>query len=141
MEEEESRGTVVPQHRHKYMGDLSPVQESPEYKSEEMNYQELEKDLNLALSKLDSAISQLPSDLTEETQITHTVMTITSTQQQQQQQPAEEEDDSLFQGDIATHFLTLSYPIQILKPKLLSDSFQIVDTCNFVLFASLSTLQ
>lgn len=34
-----------------------------------------------------------------------------------------------------------SYPIQILKPKLLSDSFQIVDTCNFVLFASLSTLQ
>ena len=92
----------MPQHRHKYMGDLSPVQESPEYKSEEMNYQELEKDLNLALSKLDSAISQLPSDLMEETQITHTVMTITSTQQQQQQQPAEEEDDSLFQGDIAT---------------------------------------
>ena len=103
---------MVPQHRHKYMGDLSPVQESPEYKPEETNYQELEKDLNLALSKLHSEISQLPSDLTEETQITHTVTTITSAQQQQQKQPAEEEDDSLFQGDIDTHFLT--YRINLL---------------------------
>ncbi len=126
LEEEEASsqytgGAVLLQHRHKYMGDLSPVQESPEYKPpEEMNYQELEKDLNLALSKLKSEISQLPSDLTEETQITHTVTTITSTQKQRQPQPSEEEDDSLFQGDIATHifdtqsqFLTL---FKILKP-------------------------
>ena len=35
-------------------------------------------------------------------------------------------------------FLTL---FKVLKPKLLSDSFQIVDTCDFALFASLSTLQ
>ena len=83
-------------HHHKYVGGLSPVQESPEYKPEEINYQELEKDLNLALSKLNSEINELPSDLTEETQITHTV-TVTNTQQRP---PSEEEDDSLFQGNI-----------------------------------------
>ena len=111
MEEEELQytgGAVPLHHRHKYVGDLSPVQESPEYKPEEINYQELEKDLNLALSKLNTEISELPGDLTEETQITHTV-TVTSTQQQ----PSEEEDDSLFQGNIIAHldiqnqFLTL----------------------------------
>ena len=96
MEEEESQytgGAAPLHHRHKYVGDLSPVQESPEYKPEEVSYQELEKDLNLALSKLNSEISELPDDVTEETQITHTV-TVTSTKQQ----PSEEEDDSLFQG-------------------------------------------
>lgn len=98
-EEEEFSGGAVPlHHHHKYMGDLSPVQESPEYKPEEMNYQELEKDLNLALSKLNSEISELPSDLTEETQITHTVM-VTNTHQKQQK-----DDDSLFQGNITAHF-------------------------------------
>ena len=102
LEEEESSqytgGAMAPQHR-QYMGDLSPIQECQEYKPEEMNYQELEKDLNLALSKLHTEISQLPSDLTKETQITHTMTMITSTEQQQQQQPVEE-DDSLFLGDI-----------------------------------------
>ena len=103
-EEEESQyvgGAVPLHHRHKYVGDLSPVQESPEYKPEAINYQELEKDLNLALSRLNSEISQLPSDLTEETQITHTV-TVTSTQQQQEQQPSEKEDDSQFQGNYSS---------------------------------------
>jgi hypothetical protein len=135
LEEEEassqySGGAVTLQHRHKYMGDLSPVQESPEYKPpEEMNYQELEKDLNLALSKLNSEISQLPSDLTEETQITHTVTTTTNTQKKRRQQPSEEEDDSLFQGDTATHvfdtrsrFLTL---FKILKPNYSMIAFKL----------------
>ena len=92
-------------HRHKYVAvsDLSPVQESPEYKPEEINYQELEKDLNLALLRLNSEISELqvdPEDLTKETQITHTV-TVTSTQQ-----PSEEEEDSLFQGNGRHKLLT-----------------------------------
>ena len=76
-------------HRLKYTGDLSPVQESPEYKPEEMNYKELEKDLNLALSRLNSEISELHVDDEEvreeeetfETQITH-IVTVTQTQHQ-----------------------------------------------------------
>lgn len=84
-------GAAASHHRHKYVGDLSPVQESPEYKTDEINYQELE----LALSRLNSEISELPGDLMEETQITHTVM-VTSTQQQLQ--PLKEDEDSLFQG-------------------------------------------
>ena len=97
---------MVLHHRHKYVGDLSPVQESPEYKPEEINYKELEKDLNLALSRLNSEISELqvdPEDLTEETQITHTV-TVTSTQQQ----PSEDEEDSLFQGIVLDGTCSLS---------------------------------
>ena len=98
VEEEESQYTVP--HRHKYVGDLSPVQESPEYKPEELNYKELEKDLNLALSRLNSEISELQVDETVregsvETQITHTV-TVTNTQQLSKEE--EEEEDSLFQG-------------------------------------------
>lgn len=82
--------------RHRYAGNLSPVQESPEDKPEEMNCHQLERDLNIALSKLNSEISDLhvEQDLREEsveTQITHTV-TITSTQQPQ------EEEDIPFEG-------------------------------------------
>lgn len=100
MEGEESQYTAP--HRHKYTGDLSPVQESPEYKPEDQNYKQLEKDLNLALSKLNSEILELHVDEevreeSVETQITHTV-TVTNTQQ-----PLEE-DDNLFQGKKGKEF-------------------------------------
>lgn len=98
--EEESQYTVP--HHHRYAGDLSPVQESPEYKSEELNYKELEKDLNLALSRLSSEMSELQVDEevraeSVETQITHTV-TVTNTQQLSAEKEEEEEEEGLFQG-------------------------------------------
>ena len=96
IEDAESQQYTAPL-RHRYTGDLSPVQESPEYKPEEQNYKELENDLNLALSKLKSEISELhvEEEVKEElveTQITHTV-TVTSTQQ------LSDEEDNLFEGN------------------------------------------